>query len=94
MGKIVNPKKYLWISRVLIGIVVFLNLSIGAFNLLTYRGYTHGMVFYQPNELTWILSRTIGVFVIIWQIPYIISLINPLKNILSIVESVYPKIST
>lgn len=75
-----------WVSRVLIGIVVFFNLD-AAFNFM------FKPALYSPGfELNGVPGQAIiqgmGVLFLMWNVPYLVAMLNPHRHFTSLVESV------
>jgi len=75
-----------WLPRVLIGIVVFFNLD-AAFSFMFHPDL------YAPGfELSGIPGRAVtqgmGLLFLMWNVPYLFALVNPVKNFTSLVEAV------
>lgn len=74
------------IARVLIGLVTFFNLQCAVYFLFQPADYAPGF------ELTGVPGSAIiqgmGVLFLMWNIPYLFALVNPLKYTVSLVEAV------
>lgn len=75
-----------WIAQVLIGIVVFFNLD-AAFSFLLHPDL------YAPGfEISGIPGRAVtqgmGLLFLMWNVPYLFALVNPVKQFTSLVEAV------
>lgn len=75
-----------WIARVMIGIVVFFNLD-AAFSFMIKPGL------YSPGfELNGVPGQAIiqgmGVLFLMWNVPYLVALLNPERHFTSLIESV------
>jgi len=74
------------IARLLIGLVTFFNLQCALYFLLRPADYAPGF------ELTGVPGSSIvqgmGLLFIMWNIPYLFALVNPLKYTISLVEAV------
>lgn len=74
-----------WVSRLLIGIVMFLNLQAAVlFMLVPYRFVSS---FELTGETGKAVIQALGVLFLMWNVPYIFALINPIKNRISLVQA-------
>lgn len=75
-----------WIVRVLIGIVVFFNLD-AAFSFMVYpKAYAPGFELYGvPGEA---MIQGMGLLFLMWNVPYIIAILDPEKHFISLIASV------
>jgi len=75
-----------WIPRVLIGIVVFFNLDAALSFMFHPDLYAPGF------EISGIPGRAVtqgmGLLFLMWNVPYLFALVNPVKNFTSLVEAV------
>jgi len=75
-----------WIARVLIGIVVFFNLDAAFSFILKPALYSPGF------ELNGIPGQAIiqgmGVLFLMWNVPYLVAMLNPQRHFTSLIESV------
>lgn len=73
-------------ARILIGIVTFLNLQAAIYFIFTPDKYAPGF------ELTGLpgnaMVQGMGLLFVMWNIPYIVALINPLRHFVSLIEAV------
>ena len=80
-----NKKTRLWLARVLIAVVVFLNLQAAALFLINPAEYAPGF------ELTGVpgsaMIQALGLLFIMWNIPYIVAMIHPVRWRLSLLEA-------
>lgn len=77
--------RYHWVSRLLIGIVTFLNLQAAVlFMLVPYRFVSS---FELTGETGKAVIQALGVLFLMWNVPYIFALINPIKNRISLVQA-------
>lgn len=78
-------KKKIWISRVLVGIVTFFNLD-AAFSFLIDPEY-----FSPAFELSGVpghaMIQGMGLLFLMWNIPYIFAILNPVKHFTSLIEA-------
>ncbi len=75
-----------WIAQLLIAIVVFFNLD-AAFSFMLYPDL------YAPGfEISGIPGRAVtqgmGLLFLMWNVPYLFALVNPVRNFTSLVEAV------
>jgi len=79
-------KTRIWIARVLIAPVVFFNLQCSLAFLLTPARYAPS---FDLIELPGIyMIQGLGLLFLMWNIPYLVALLNPQKHIISLIESV------
>ncbi len=77
--------RYHWVIRLLIGIVTFLNLQAAVlFMLVPYRFVSS---FELTGETGKAVIQALGVLFLMWNVPYIFALINPIKNRISLVQA-------
>ena len=80
-----NPIQSLWASRLLIGLVLFFNLQC-AFVFLIWPGeYASRFELAGIGGLA--VVQGMGVLFLMWNIPYLAALLNPLRNRTSLVEA-------
>lgn len=76
----------LWLSRLLIGIVTFLNLQAAFLFLFFPQNYAPGF------ELTGTVGNSMiqgmGLLFLMWNIPYIFALLQPVRNRRSLIEAI------
>ncbi len=81
---------HIWAARVLIGIVVFWNL-LAAFQFLIHPGmYAPG--FELEGTAGAAIIQGMGLLFVMWNIPYLFALWNPIRNRLSLMEAVIMQI--
>ncbi|KAF0110178.1 MAG: hypothetical protein FD147_1799, partial [Chloroflexi bacterium] len=74
------------VARVLIGIVTFLNLQAAATFLFNPADYAPA---FELNGAPGVaMVRGVGLLFIMWNIPYLVALINPIRHFVSFVEAV------
>jgi hypothetical protein len=74
------------IARILIGVVAFLNLQAAVFFIFNPGGYAPGFELAGvPGEA---MVQGMGVLFLMWNIPYIFALVNPLRHFVSLIEAV------
>jgi hypothetical protein len=79
-------KKKSWIIRALIAPVVFFNLQCSYAFLAHPEGYTAGFDLYEPTGTYMI--QGLGILFLMWNIPYLVALIDPLRYSTSLMEAV------
>jgi len=79
-------KTRIWFARVLIAPVVFFNLQCSLAFLLTPARYAPSFDLYEPPGIY--MLQGLGLLFLMWNIPYLVALINPQKHIISLMESV------
>lgn len=81
-----KSKPVLLIVRVLIGLVTFMNLQAAAYFLIRPADYAQGFELSgTPGNA---MIQGMGLLFIMWNIPYIVALINPVKHFVSLIEAV------
>lgn len=81
-----KSKPVLMIVRVLIGLVTFMNLQAAAYFLIRPADYAQGFELSgTPGNA---MIQGMGLLFVMWNIPYIIALINPVKHFVSLIEAV------
>ncbi len=78
-------KNKIWISRWLIGSVIFFNLQAALMLLVWPQAYAGA--FGVPGNSGALLVRGIGVLFVMWNIPYLFALADPVLNRVSLVEA-------
>jgi hypothetical protein len=81
-----NQNGKIWLTRALVGLVVFSNL-LAAFSFLIAPGsYAPGFELF--GEVGNAAIRGIGLLFLMWTIPYLVAMIHPLRHFTSLVEAV------
>ena len=75
-----------WLSRILIGIVLFANLQCAVLFLWNPAGYAPG--FELSGAIGEAMVRAIGLLFLMWNVPYAVALWNPLKHRVSLYEAI------
>jgi len=75
-----------WISRSLIGLVLFFNLE-SALSLLWHPQDYSGSFGVQGSAGVTIV-RSIGLLFVMWNVPYLVALLHPIKHRVSLIEAV------
>ncbi len=78
-------KLRLWTARVLIAPVVFFNLQCSLAFLLTPARYARSFDLIETTGVYMI--QGLGLLFLMWNIPYLVALINPQKYLISLLES-------
>lgn len=81
-----KAKVSLWLARSLIGIVTILNLQAAVFFLLTPQDYAPG--FELAGAVGNAMIQAMGLLFVMWNVPYIIAMIHPIKHRISLIEAV------
>jgi hypothetical protein len=80
-----NKNRKLWLGRALIAVVLFLNLQAAVLFLVHPADYASGF------ELTGVpgssMVQGMGLLFIMWNVPYLIALLHPVKHRLSLIEA-------
>lgn len=76
----------LWISRSLIGLVLFFNLESGLVFLYNPQDYVAGFGVHGAVGNT--IVRSIGLLFIMWNVPYLVAFLHPIKHRVSLVEAI------
>lgn len=83
-------KNKIWIARWLIGSVIFFNLQAALMLLVWPQAYAGA--FGVPGSSGTLLVRGIGLLFVMWNIPYLFALANPIRNRVSLVEALLMQI--
>jgi hypothetical protein len=81
-----KTKVTLWFARILIGIVTFLNLQAAVFFLLRPQDYAPG--FELAGAVGNAMIQAMGLLFVMWNVPYIVALLHPIKHHVSLIEAV------
>ena len=80
-----NKNRKLWLGRALIAVVLFLNLQAAVLFLIHPADYASGF------ELTGVpgssMIQGMGLLFIMWNVPYLVALLHPVKHRLSLIEA-------
>jgi hypothetical protein len=76
----------LWISRSLIGLVLFFNLESALAFLWNPQDYVGG--FGMQGAAGNVIVRSIGLLFVMWNVPYLVAFLHPIKHRVSLVESI------
>jgi hypothetical protein len=86
VNSLAQTKWKLWVGKVLIAGVVFLNLQAAVYFLLRPGDYAPGF------ELSGVagdaMIQGVGLLFVMWNIPYLIALVNPVKYRVSLIEAI------
>jgi hypothetical protein len=78
-------KARLWIARVLIGLVLFINLQCALIFFANPTGFTSA---YELNSIPGAAAiRALGLLFLMWNVPYAVALTNPVKYRISLFEA-------
>jgi hypothetical protein len=80
----------IWVARLLIGVVTFWNL-LAAIQFLT-RPAVYAPGFELEGAAGSAMIQGMGLLFVMWNIPYLIALLNPVRNRLSLTEAVIMQI--
>ena len=75
-----------FITRILIGIVVFFNLLCAVGYLVSPKLYLGGYALTADNGIP--IVRGIGILFVMWNVPYLFALKNPFRNRPSLYEAI------
>lgn len=75
----------LWISRSLIGLVLFFNLESALLFLWIPQDYAAG--FGVQGPVGNIIVRSIGLLFIMWNVPYLVAFLHPIKHRVALIEA-------
>lgn len=84
--KISKPFLTTWISRILIGIVTFINLMAAFQFMLKPEIFTSG--FELEGEPGAAMIQGMGLLFLMWNVPYIVAILHPVKHFVSLIETV------
>jgi hypothetical protein len=76
----------LWITRSLIGLVLFFNLESALLFLWNPQVYTSSFEVQGPAGI--IIVRSIGLLFVMWNIPYLVSFLHPIKYRVALIEAI------
>ena len=76
----------LWLSRFLILVVTFLNLEC-AISFLVNPG-SYAPAYELTGDVGSAMIRSLGLLFVMWNVPYVVALIHPVKHRLSLIEAV------
>ncbi len=76
----------LWISRTLIGLVLFFNLESALVFIWTPQSYVAG--FGVQGFAGNVIVRSIGILLVMWNIPYLVAFLHPIHHRISLVEAI------
>ena len=76
----------LWISRSLIGLVLFFNLESALVFLWNPQDYVAG--FGVQGAVGNAIIRSIGLLFVMWNVPYLVAFLHPIKHRASLVEAI------
>ncbi len=78
-------KRVVWIARALIAVVTFLNLQAALLFLLSPAQFAPGFELSGvPGEA---VIRGMGLLFVMWNIPYLFALVDPLRHRISLIEA-------
>jgi len=80
-----KAKIYFWIGKFFIAIVVFLNLQAAMLFLLRPNDYAPG--FELSSAAGNAMIQGMGLLFVMWNVPYVVALVNPVKHRLSLIEA-------
>ncbi len=81
-----HEKRTLWIARGLVGVVTFLNLQAAFLFILRPQDFYGG--FELSGEQGMAMIRGMGLLFLMWNIPYLVALIHPVRHYVSLMEAV------
>jgi hypothetical protein len=81
-----RPRLKLWIGRFFIAVVLFLNLQAAVFFLLRPGDYAPG--FELNGAAGNSMIQGMGLLFIMWNVPYLVALIHPVKYHVSLIEAI------
>jgi hypothetical protein len=76
----------LWIARSLIGLVFFFNLESALSLLWMPQDYTGSFGVQGSAGIT--IVRSIGLLFVMWNVPYLVALLHPIKHRLALMEAI------
>jgi hypothetical protein len=76
----------LWIPRSLIGLVLFFNLESALVFLWNPQVYVAG--FGVQGAVGNVIVRSIGLLFVMWNVPYLVAFLHPIKHRVSLIESI------
>jgi hypothetical protein len=76
----------LWISRSLIGLVLFFNLECALLFLWSPQDYAAG--FGVQGTAGNLIVRSVGLLFVMWNVPYLVAFLQPVKHRIALIEAV------
>jgi hypothetical protein len=80
-----SMKIRIWLTRAFIAPVVFFNLQCSLAFLLMPASYAPSFDLFEPTGIY--IIQGLGLLFLMWNIPYLVALINPQKYIISLIEA-------
>lgn len=80
-----KKKRVVWIARALIAVVTFLNLQAAFLFLLSPAQFSPG--FELSGVAGEAVIRGMGLLFVMWNIPYVFALVDPLRHRISLIEA-------
>ncbi len=81
-----KARSIIWICRLLVGIVTFINLM-AAFEFML-QPEVYAPTFELSGESGAAIIQGVGLLFLMWNIPYLFALYHPMKHFVSLIESV------
>jgi hypothetical protein len=81
-----KAKVRLWLGRVLIGVVLLINAQVGLVFFLSPQAYAPSFEF--SGAVGQATIQGLGVLFLMWNVPYVVALINPSKYRISLYEAI------
>ncbi len=81
-----KERRLLWLARMLIGGVTFLNIQCALAFLISPQFYSGGFDLSGAHGEA--VIRSLGILFLMWNVPYVVALWNPVRNRLSLIEAV------
>ncbi len=81
-----KSKSKLWLIRLLIGIVTFLNLQSAVYFLFRPADFVPS--FELTGEPGRAIIQGMGLLFVMWNVPYVVALLNPSRHFVSLIEAV------
>ena len=78
--------KLIWLTRILIGGVTFLNIQCALAFLISPQSYSAGFDLSGAHGEA--VIRSLGILFLMWNVPYVVALWNPVSYYMSLVEAV------
>jgi hypothetical protein len=82
----INKGRRIWVIRVLIAIVTFINLQSAV--LFLWKPLLYAPAFELKGEIGAAIVQGMGLLFLMWNVPYVVSMISPVKYLTSLYEAV------
>lgn len=84
-GALMKIDRRIFLCQILIGIVTLINLDCAVVFLINPSGYAPGFELSGPVGVS--IVRGFGVLFLMWNVPYVVAVWNPLRNVVSVMQA-------